>query len=150
MAEEKNTTNAVDITNIFDNLMKDGYYSEEKEILPGFTVRIRGLNTSEMFRAEAEINQSNPNIPIDITAKLRAAKILAYAIIAINGNEIENDNMTPEMISSRRLELYSQLVQSPPIFVIKTYEFYLSVVAKENKHYDFDTIVTETENFSDR
>lgn len=149
MSNDKTLDVTMDITNIFDNLIKDGMYSEEKEVLPGFKVKLRGLNTNEMFRAEAEINRQNPNIPVDITAKLRCAKILAYAIISINGDLIADESsMDEEMIANRRLALYSQLVQCPPIFVIKTYEFYLDVVNKENNHYDFKRISEETENFS--
>ena len=148
MAENTTPDVTFDIANIFDNLIKDGVYSEEKEVLPGFKVKLRGLNTNEMFRAEAEINRQNPNIPVDITAKLRCAKILAYAIISLNGDLIADETMSEEMVLQRRLALYTQLVQCPPIFVIKTYEFYLDVVNKENHHYDFKTIVEETENFS--
>lgn len=147
--DENNTINpSLDITNIFDNLIRDGYYSEEKEVIPGFKVKLRGLSTNEMFRAEAEVNEQNPNIPTDIVAKLRAAKMLAYAIISINGSLIEDSDMDKATVKARRAALYTQLVQSPPVFVTKTYEFYLEVVAKEYKHYSFDTIIKETKNFS--
>ena len=146
--EEKNAT--LDITNIFDDIIKDGYKSEEEEILPGFKVKLRPLSYNEMYRAEAEISHRNPGVPDDVTVKLRCGKILSFAIISLNGSLIDDPN-DAEATESRRIFLYDKLVTSPTIFIQKAYDLYLKAVRAENEFYAApQEINDEIENFLKR
>ena len=138
-----------DLDNIFDNFIKDGYMSDEREVINGLKIRVKTLNSNDLFKAEAEINKRNPGIPQDITAKLRCAKILSYAIITLNGNTILNDDMTEEEKNDRRTALYIHLMKSPTILVQTAYDFYLETVKKEYEYYSIpNKISEEVENFS--
>ena len=137
----------LDINNIFEDIIKDGYKSEEEEIVPGFKVKLRPLSYNEMYRAEAEISRRNPGVPDDVTVKLRCGKILSFAIISLNGTLIEDPN-DKEATEARRIFLYDKLVTSPTIFIQKAYDLYLKAVHAENKFYESpQEISEEIENF---
>lgn len=132
----------LDITNIFNDIIKDGYKSKEREVIPGFKVKLRPLSYNELSRAEAEISRRNPGIPEDITVKLRCGKILSYAIISLNGSLIDDDE-NPERNDERRIFLYDQLVTMPTIFIQKTYQLYIDSVNEENIFYENPQEVNE-------
>lgn len=146
--ENENKT-FTDLDNIFDNFIKDGYVSDEREVIKGLRIKVKTLNSNELFKAEAEISERNPGIPQDITAKLRCAKILSYAIVTLNGNTILNDGATEEEKNDRRIALYIHLMKSPTILVQNAYDFYLETMQKEYNYYSIpNKISEEVENFS--
>ena len=128
------STKSPDIENIFDAIIRDGYKAKEREVLPGFKVKLRPLSYNELSRAEAEISRHNPDVPQDITVKLRCAKILSAAIIAINGNLIDMPDQ-PETNEARRVYLYDRLVRMPTVHVQEAYQLYLEAVAEEADFY---------------
>lgn len=137
----------LDLENIFDDIIKEGYKAKEKEILPGFKVKLRPLSYNELSRAEAEISRRNPGVPEDITVKLRCAKILSYAIIALNDSLID-DPEQPEKNEERRIYLYDRLVKMPTIFVQEAYQLYIESVMEEDNFYRNPVEVgEEIENF---
>lgn len=145
----ENTQKSKDINNIFDNIIKEGYISKEEEIVKGLKLTIRALSPNEIFRAENEINERNPNIPQDITAKLRCAKILSYAIISINGSNIVTENMSKEEEDERRLSLYINLMKSPTVIIENAYNLYLKTVQEEHLYFtDPEKLNDDIENFS--
>lgn len=146
--DEESKEVSLDISNIFENFIKPGLFVDEREVVPGLSVRLKSLNTNELMSAEAEINAQNPMIPADIIVKLRGASILSHAIITLNGVEVEKENMTEKDISLRRYALYKKLLEMPTIVIEKMYRFYLEVVATQNKFFDFpDRLGKEIENF---
>jgi len=138
----------IDLENLFDNIIKDGFKSKEKEIVPGFKVKLRPLSYNELVKAEAEISRRNPDIPADVTVKLRCGKILAAAIISINGVLIEDDSDTIEGNTARRTYLYDKLVTGPAVILQDTYVYYINTVAEEEAFYRNDKETVEAvENF---
>lgn len=123
-----------DIDNIFDDIIMNGYKCKEAEIVPGFKIKLRPLSYNDLFRAEAEISRRNPDIPQDLTVKLKCGKILSYATVEINGSPIEVPN-DPEATEMRRISIYDHFVRGPQILVQKAYELYLQVVTEENEFY---------------
>lgn len=139
--------NTADIDNIFDDIILNGYKTKEEEVIPGFKINLKPLGYNELFRAEAEISRRNPNIPADVTVKLRCGKIISYATVSINGNPIEVEG-DAEATEVRRIALYDRLVMGPQILVQKAYELYLQVVAEENAFYTHpDKVKEQIENF---
>jgi hypothetical protein len=136
MSEQKPDTAVItnDINNISDDFIKQGFPPQEKEIFPGFTVKLRPLSYNEMCRAESEISRQNPDVPPDVTVKLRCGKILSYAITEINGIPME-DKEVPERNMLRRIALYDRFMTGPTDLVQETYKFYLQTVEAENAYY---------------
>lgn len=122
-----------DLVFLFENFIKPGCVLKEKEVVPGFKVKLKALNTGELVMAEAIANSEK--IPVDIVTKIRAASILSRAIVSINGVDIDIDGSTQEETTSRRSVLYTQLLNTPAIVVQRTYEFYISVVEEQNQRY---------------
>ncbi len=114
MSEQKENTQAQtsDISNIFDNLIKKGFKPMEREIIPGITIELRALSYNEMAKAESEISRQNPDVPADVTVKLRAGKILSYALVSLNGVLIDDKNV-PENTMFSRIALYDSLMNGP-------------------------------------
>ena len=151
MSEQKNTPenfeSGEDLNLFFDNFIKSGEVIKEKEVAPGFVVKLRVLNTGELLSAET-VMLSIENTPSDIVAKVRAASILSQAIISINGINIEKSDMNPETIGARRLGLYRQLLKTPAIIVQKTYALYVDGAKDQVEHYDnFDETLEKIKNF---
>jgi hypothetical protein len=136
MSEQKPNTTVItnDINNIFDDFIKKGFQPQEKEIFPGITIKLKPLSYNEMAKAEAEISRQNPDVPADVTVKLRCGKILSYAMTELNGTPIE-DKEAPENNMLRRIALYDRLMNGPTDLVQEAYRFYLETVRAENEYY---------------
>ena len=129
-------TFANDLMSFFDNFLKTGVIVKEKLIVPGFQVKLKVLNTEELLLAETILAATNPNIPMDVIQKVRAASILAQAIITINGLEVEKEDMAPGENSKRRDNLYRHILKMPALVIQKTYEFYIEAVKEQNALYE--------------
>lgn len=146
MSQDKKVSANSDLSLLFENFLKPGIVIKEKEIVPGYTLKVKPLGTGELLMAEAIMDSAKA--PSDIVAKVRGASILSQAIISINGLEIEPEGKTAEEIRLRRIELYAQLLKTPPVIVHKSYQFYISCVEEQNKKYEnLDEVTKEVENF---
>lgn len=144
--DNKETELGKDLFNIFDGFVKKGTVVEEREVISGFKVKLKVLNVSELMEAESIINIDRA--PSDIVAKVRGASILSQAILTLNGNDIEKENLTKEEIRTRRFILYKQLLTLPAIVIQKIYSFYIECVKKQERYYsDFGKTVDEMQNF---
>lgn len=144
--DNKETELGKDLFNIFDGFVKKGTVVEEREVISGFKVKLKVLNVSELMEAESIINIDRA--PSDIVAKVRGASILSQAILTLNGNDIEKENLTKEEIRTRRFILYKQLLTLPAIVIQKIYSFYIECVEKQEGYYsDFGKTVDEMQNF---
>lgn len=123
-----------DLSMIFENFIKTGVVEEEKEIVPGFKIRVKVLNTGELLIAESIMN--NSSAPADIVARVRAASILSQAILTLNGSPVEREDLSKEDIRVRRAMLYTELLKMPAMVIHKAYEFYIECVNKQNSKYD--------------
>lgn len=123
-----------DLQLLFDGFIKEGKVIEEKEVVPGFKVKLKVLDTGELLAAEAIMSTSTA--PVDIVARVRAASILSQAIIELNDSTIEKEGMTESDIRIRRALLYKQLLKLPAVVVQKSYSFYIDCVNKQNKIYE--------------
>lgn len=133
MEENKKEMNE-DLSMIFDTFIKNGEVQKEKEVVPGFKVKLKVLNTGELMTAESIMGRSSA--PSDIVAKVRAASILSQAILSINGVVINREDYTIEETRRRRLALYQQLLKMPSVAIHKTYEFYIECVEEQNSKYE--------------
>lgn len=148
LAEQKHDD---DLFNFFENFLKPGVIVREKEVVPGFSVKLKVLNTEELLVAESILLNASGNIPFDVLQKVRGASILSQAIISLNGMAVERDDMSKEENRSRRSSLYNQLLKMPSILIQKTYEFYVDAVVEQNKIYDAPEKISQNiENFSER
>lgn len=144
--DNKETELGKDLFNIFDGFVKKGTVVEEREVISGFKVKLKVLNVSELMEAESIINIDRA--PSDIVAKVRGASILSQAILTLNSNDIEKENLTKEEIRTRRFILYKQLLTLPAIVIQKIYSFYIECVEKQERYYsDFGKTVDEMQNF---
>lgn len=135
-----------DLTMIFENFIKPGVVVEEKEVVPGFKVKLKPLNTEELLIAESIMH--NEKAPADIVARVRGASILSRAIISLNGASIERDDFSEEDTRLRRALLYKQLLQLPAIVIHKTYKFYIECVNKQQDLYmNPQEVIEKVENF---
>lgn len=130
---KENTDINKDLSMIFENFIKTGNVEEEKEIVPGFKIRVKVLNTGELLVAESIMN--NSTAPADIVARVRAASILSQAILSLNGSIIEREDLTKEDIRVRRAMLYTELLRMPAMVIHKAYEFYIDCVNEQNNKY---------------
>lgn len=143
---EENKHNNSDLSMIFENFIKTGRVEKEKEIVKGFTIRLKVLNTGELLIAESIMNSNSA--PADIVARVRAASILSQALITLNGSKIERDDFTKEEIRIRRSLLYTELLKMPAMVIQKTYKFYIDCVEEQNSKYqDIPAMMEEIENF---
>lgn len=131
---------------LFDNFIKTGVIEKEKEIVEGFKIKLRVLNTGELLIAESIMKESTA--PVDIVARIRAASILSQSIISINGSKINRDDFSEMDVRKRRIVLYQQLLRMPAIVIQKTYEFYMECVNEQNSKYEnFKETADEIRNF---
>jgi hypothetical protein len=120
----------------FDNFLKEGIIIKEKEISPGFKVKLKVLNTEELLVAESILSSSNPHIPSDVIIKVRAASILSQAILNLNDMAIEREDLTDQENNNRRNGLYKQILKMPALLIKKTYELYVEAVTEQNALYE--------------
>lgn len=136
-----------DLNLFFDNFIKEGVVIKEDEVVQGFRVKLKVLNTGELLSAES-VMYSIDNIPLDIVQKVRCASILSQSILAINDIEVEKENMTQEDIRVRRIQLYQRFLDMPAYVVQKTYDLYLSAVKEQIDFYsDSKELSDKIENF---
>lgn len=141
MAESAN-----DILNFFDNFLKPGVIIKEKEVVPGFKIKLKALNIEEMMIAESII--AADKMPNDILFKVRGASTLSQAIISMNDILIEHDNKSDEENRIRRYELYKNILKMAPVLIQKIYEFYIEAVNEQNAIYnDPEKLGKDIENF---
>ena len=74
MSEKNN-----DLKLLFDNFIKTGEVTKEKEIVPGVKVKVKVLSAGDLLIAQTIMGHQNA--PSDVTVKLRAASILSQSII---------------------------------------------------------------------
>ena len=122
-----------DLSMIFDNFIKSGVVENEREIVPGFKIRVKVLNTGELLVAESIMN--NSSAPADIVARVRAASILSQAILMLNGSPVEREDLSSEEVRIRRAMLYTELLKMPAMVIHKAYQFYIECVEEQNSKY---------------
>lgn len=141
MSEKNN-----DLKLLFDNFIKTGEVTKEKEIVPGVKVKVKVLSAGDLLIAQTIMGHQNA--PSDVTVKLRAASILSQSILSMNDVPIEREDYTSEDIRARRVLLYSQLLRMPGIVIQKMYELYIEAVNEQNSKYEnFSDTIEEMENF---
>ena len=147
MNETKKDDMNIDIMSLFDNFIKPGVIEDEKEVVKGFKIKVKVLDVGELAPAEAIIVRED-EVPVDVIAKVRAAKILSQATLAINDVPIERGDMNETEKRERRILLYKQFLRLPAIAIQKSYEFYLDCVTKQENFYnDVEDIQNKTKNF---
>lgn len=124
-----------DLFNIFEDIIKPGNVVLEKEVVKGFKVKVRVLDTGEAIAAES-IMRYDPRVPTDLVARARGAAILSRAIISINDDDIERDDMSSAQINTRRDILFKQLLKLPALVIQKSYELYVEAYKKQREIYD--------------
>lgn len=133
-----------DLDAIFDVLIEKGRVELEKEVFPGFTVKLKSLSTAELLSAESMVGFANdPNVARDIVQKARQVSTLSRAILAINGSDIELVGPEIKDIDNtiRRQALHERLMRLPPNRIDDIYAFYLDCVRQEEKLYlDFGKV----------
>jgi hypothetical protein len=146
-ADEKAEENSsFDLDNIFDTFIKEGSITKEKEIVPGFRIKLKVLSVGELLSAEAAINADM--MPMDVVVRARSARILSVALVSINGVDIERPSDTKEVVLERRNACYRKLLDMAPIVIQKAYEYYIELVKEQTAYYEKDKkLVEETENF---
>ena len=125
-----------DLLNFFEEFLKPGVVIKEKEVVDGFKIKLKVLNSEELLQAESILLNSNSTIPVDILHKVRAASILSQSILQLNGIVIDKEEAPKEEARLRRHELYKQILKMPAILVQKTYEFYIEAVNEQNSFYE--------------
>lgn len=134
MENAKDFNTMEDLNLFFDNFIKQGEVVKEKEVVNGFKIKLKVLNTEELLSAET-VMYSAKNIPVDVVQKVRGASILSLAIISINGIPVEKEDAEKSENFQRRSNLYRQLLSLPAYVVQKSYEFYLEAVKEQNRIY---------------
>jgi hypothetical protein len=144
----ENTTHKDDLINFFENFIKTGIVVKEKEITPGFSVKLKVLNTEELLIAESVLLNASGRIPYETLQKVRGASILSQSILNLNGMAVEREDVSNEENAERRHLLYKQLLKMPSLIIQKTYEFYIEAYEEQNKIYsDSNGLVEKVENF---
>jgi hypothetical protein len=108
----------------------------EEEVVPGFKVKIKVLNTEELLIAESILTNQNSHIPSDVIIKVRAASILSQAILKLNDMDVEREDLPEVDNNMRRRALYKQILRMPALVIQKTYEFYVRAVKEQNALYE--------------
>jgi hypothetical protein len=153
MLEDNKTTNnnpedlkdfdsCEDLNMFFDNFIMTGVVVKEEEVVPGFKLKLKVLNTEELLTAESILLRANPGIPFDVIEKLRAASILSQSVLDINGVPVDKEDCTKEQNHVRRSMLYRKLLQMPAIVIQKSYELYVKAAREQT---DLYTKTTETD-----
>jgi hypothetical protein len=136
-----------DLDLFFNNFIKKGNVEDEKQIVPGFTIKLKALNTGELLTAES-IMLMDRNVPNDIVVKVRSASILSQAILSINGMSVDKEGWNKDEIAKRRSKLYRQLLSMSAYVIQKAYEAYIEIVDKQNHLYsNAEETVKNIENF---
>jgi len=142
--ENRSESKIIALDNIFDDFIKPGQIQEEKEIVPGFKIKVKPLNLQDL--ALSDLVNGADMMPNDVLVKVKAAKVLSMAILAVNDKLIESDDENEE--SKLREALYKNLMKLPAIVVQKSYEFYLDISKKRDELFINSKEVSETlENF---
>lgn len=128
---------------IFENFIKPGEFTEEKEVVPGFKIKVKPLNMGDLAIADLVLKEG---MSMDTATKMRSAKILSKAILSLNGHKIEGDTEAEE--SAIRDALYKDILKLPVVVVQKAFEFYFEVSNKRDKFFtDPKQIEEAIENF---
>jgi hypothetical protein len=125
-----------ELSNFFENFLKEGIVIKEKEVVPGLKIKLKVLNTEELLIAESILSNQNPHIPTDVMIKVRAASILSQSIIKLNDMDIEREDLSDEENGFRRRGLYKQVLKMPALVIQKAYEFYVEAVQEQNRLYN--------------
>lgn len=139
--------NTGDLRMFFENFVKPGVVVKEREVAPGFTVKLKALSTGELMQAESLVYGAQ-GVPNDIVVKVRSASILSQSILSVNGIDIEQgENEKDNRV--RRSFLYKKLLDMPPYVVQQAYELYIEAVRDQNNIYQNKDHETEEkiENF---
>jgi hypothetical protein len=131
-----NPTFDQELANFFEGFLKEGVIIREKEVVPGFKVKLKVLNTEELLVAESILKNQNPHIPSDVVIKVRAASILSQAILKLNDMDVEREDLSDSENELRRRALYKQVLRMPALVIQKTYEFYVEAVQEQNALYE--------------
>ena len=146
-----------ELYSFFSNFITEGKVYKEKEVAPGFFVKLRALTTEEIIEAESVILNATDNLIVaDIGARIRSCSILSFAIETIGNKEIytqeELTEATEEAKNSatyKRAAMYNNLLKLPPQLLSKIYELYLEAVREQNTLYQNpEKIEEQSENFS--
>lgn len=136
-----------DLDLFFNDFIKRGDVCKEREIVPGFNIKVRVLSTGELISAEA-VMRTTPNFPMDVVQKVRCASILSQAIISINGMQVVKEGSSKEEEYSRRSNLYKRLLDMASYVVTKSYELYLEAVTEQSELYtNPEKVSKKIENF---
>lgn len=123
-----------DLDLFFNDFIKKGIITREDEVVPGFKVKLKVLNTGELLSAES-IMIMTQGIPYDIVQKVRCASILSQAILTVNGIDVDKEDLSKEQLMERRRGLYSSLLDMPAYVIQKTYDIYIDAVKEQNRLY---------------
>ncbi len=146
-----------ELYNFFNNFITKGKVYKEKEVAPGFFVKLRALTTEEIIEAESVIMHATDNLIVsDISVRIRSCSILSFAIEVLGDKEIytaeELTGATEEdknKANYKRAAMYNNLLKLPPQLLSKMYDLYLEAVKEQNSLYrDPSQIEEQSENFS--
>ena len=129
----KDTEEFKNLSDFFDNFIKDGAVRKTKEVAPDFVVTVRALSVEEILNAELKVQKASEGITIkDIYVRIRACSILSIAIEQLGDKPVYTDaeiaGLTEEDMKSRtnkQAALYLNLLKLPPQLIEKIYELYL-------------------------
>ena len=132
-----------DMDKMFEDIIMIGNIEKEKVIAKGFKIKVKPLSAEETFIAERTINLNIYSTPQDIVGRVRNISILCSSIIALNDISIDRDDLEEKDNRKRRVKLYEKLMDLPTEVLQKAYDFYLTVVADQNKLFENDEDVVE-------
>ena len=136
-----------DLFNIFEDIIKPGSVEMEREVVKGFKIKLKVLDTGEAIAAES-IMRYDSRVPVDLVARARGAAILSRAIVSINDDTIERDDMSQAQKNARRDLLFKQLLKLPALIIQKAYELYIEAYQKQQEIYDdLGNSIEEIKNF---
>lgn len=136
-----------DLFNIFEDIIKPGSVEMEREVVKGFKIKLKVLDTGEAIAAES-IMRYDSRVPVDLVARARGAAILSRAIVSINNDTIERDDMSQAQKNARRDLLFKQLLKLPALIIQKAYELYIEAYQKQQEIYDdLGNSIEEIKNF---
>lgn len=130
----------------FETLLMKGTIEEEREVVPGFKVKLRPLSSGESINAESLVIASNPLIPADTILKIRSVSRLSKAIISINNIDIIEEDWDREKKDEAMKALYKKLMDLPGSVIDEIYEFFIEVSNREKELYSKD-LNEKIENF---
>lgn len=143
---QKTNDDILGIDNIFQNLIKKGTVSEEKEVVSGFKIRLHPLPANDFARAQ--LLSERPGFSASAVAKYESARILSYAIETVNGKTIVPDDASDEKKDALQNALYRNLLQLPAGVLEHCFKFYLEMEQKQiNIYADTEALKEGLENF---